>query len=365
MGFRQGDELDELSAIRSAGQAIAPLHKSIGPVHEGDWLDVHDERGQSFEEYRHSQPVVPTAERTTVYLQPLGDFDPARASAIEATEKLLEVFYGMPVHMLVRMDLAWVPRHARRLHPYSGQEQVLTKFVLRLLRRKKPVDAVAVLALTSADLWPGRGWNFVFGQASLRDGVGVWSLHRMGDQEVEPGTFLRRTVKIAVHETGHMLGIRHCTPFQCGMNGANHQDEADGRPIWFCPDDEMKIWWACRATRPSATANCPSLPRRTGWGARRNSGRTPSVRSRRIARPDSGAKWKRRNGRSCVFGRRRDDLARDITSRARIAQSVGGPTSSRLLGNGQAIASAFPYRLRSVSRSRFRGIRRPRIDWGF
>ena len=30
------------------------------------------------------------------------------------------------------------------------------------------------------------------------------------------------------------------------MNGANHQAEADGQPIWFCPEDEMKIWWACR-----------------------------------------------------------------------------------------------------------------------
>src|SRR5262249_2268261 len=93
---------------------------------------------------------------------------------------------------------------------------------------------------------PGKGWNFVFGQASLGKGVGVWSLHRLGDPELEPKTFLRRTAKIAVHETGHMLGIQHCTQFQCGMNGANHQDEADGQPMWFCPEDEMKIWWACR-----------------------------------------------------------------------------------------------------------------------
>ncbi len=122
----------------------------------------------------------------------------------------------------------------------------MTKFVLRLLGRKKPANAVIVLGLTTSDLWPGKGWNFVFGQASRRAGVGVWSLHRLGDPELEPKTFLRRTAKVAVHETGHMLGIRHCTRFQCGMNGANHRKEADGRPIWFCPEDEMKIWWACR-----------------------------------------------------------------------------------------------------------------------
>jgi predicted Zn-dependent protease len=45
--------------------------------------------------------------------------------------------------------------------------------------------------------------------------------------------FRRRTLKIAIHETGHMFGMRHCTLFDCGMNGANHQDEADRHPIWF------------------------------------------------------------------------------------------------------------------------------------
>jgi archaemetzincin len=184
--------------------------------------------------------------RTTMYLQPLGDFEPAQAGAIEATAVLLGAFYGVPVRMLERMDLAWVPPQARRLHPYSGVEQVLTKFVLRLLSRRKPADAVAVLALTTSDLWPGNGWNFVFGQASLSGGVGVWSLHRLGDPMIGPKTFLRRTAKIAVHEMGHMLGNWHCTQFQCGMNGSNHLDESDRRPPWFCPEDEMKVWWACR-----------------------------------------------------------------------------------------------------------------------
>jgi archaemetzincin len=246
MSARPENESNDLSDIRSAGRAIAPLHDSIGATNQGDWLDEHDEPGQSFDEYRLSDPALPTNVRTTMYLQPLGDFDPARATAIEATAELLGHFYGAPIRMLDRMDLAWVPDQARRLHPYTGVEQVQTKFVLRLLARKKPADAAAVLALTTSDLWPGEGWNFVFGQASLSRGVGIWSLHRLGDPEVEPRTFLRRTAKIALHETGHMLGIRHCAHYRCGMNGANHQDEADGQPLWFCPEDEMKIWWGCR-----------------------------------------------------------------------------------------------------------------------
>jgi archaemetzincin len=43
-----------------------------------------------------------------------------------------------------------------------------------------------------------------------------------------------------------MLGIAHCIAYECGMNGSNHRAEADARPMGFCPDCEMKVWWACR-----------------------------------------------------------------------------------------------------------------------
>jgi hypothetical protein len=64
----------------------------------------------------------------------------------------------------------------------------------------------------------------VFGQASLADRVGVWSIYRNGEidgDETERRKFLRRTLKTALHETGHMLGIPHCIAFECGMNGSN------------------------------------------------------------------------------------------------------------------------------------------------
>src|SRR5262245_11339556 len=117
MSGRHEEESNALSAILSAGRSIARLHDPIGAIQMGDWLDEHEEPGQSFEEYRRNNPVRPTKARTTMYLQPLGDFDPARAAALEATAELLGFFYGMPVRMLERMDLARVPHHARRLHP--------------------------------------------------------------------------------------------------------------------------------------------------------------------------------------------------------------------------------------------------------
>ena len=106
-----------------------------------------------------------------------------------------------------------------------------------------------MLALTATDLWPGEGWNFVFGQASLTERVGVWSIARYGDpaeSDAAYRTCLLRTLKVAVHETGHMLGIQHCTAFACGMNGSNSAEEMDRNPLAFCPECSAKIWWACQ-----------------------------------------------------------------------------------------------------------------------
>jgi archaemetzincin len=236
----------EVRIIRAAGDAIRPLHTAMGKPKPGEWLDQHPEPGQTFDAYLTSSPNRPDVRRTTIYLQPLGDFDTAQENLLAATVDLLGRFYGTPVKRLDKISMEAIPASARRVHPKWGDRQILTTFVLDLLKQRRPDDAVAVLALTAADLWPGENWNFVFGQASLGDRVGVWSIYRLGNPRTEPATCLLRTLKVAVHETGHMMGIPHCTPYECGMNGSNHIVENDERPLWFCPEDEMKVWWACR-----------------------------------------------------------------------------------------------------------------------
>ena len=140
-------------------------------------------------------------------------------------------------------------------------------------------DAVAVLALTTADLWPGHNWNFVFGQASLGERVGVWSIYRLGDPRTEPATCLLRTLKVAAHETGHMMGIPHCTAYDCGMNGSNHIKENDERPLWFCPEDEMKVWWACRVDPKARYASLVEFGTSTVSTVKPSSGKRRSKRS--------------------------------------------------------------------------------------
>jgi predicted Zn-dependent protease len=93
-------------------------------------------------------------------------------------------------------------------------------------------ELIVYRPLTASDLWPGKGWDFVFGQANLRKRVGVWSIYRNGDPAAGEAAYrlcLRRTLATATHETGHILTMKHCTAYACLMNGSNHQAERDSR----------------------------------------------------------------------------------------------------------------------------------------
>lgn len=240
---------DSLQAIVAAGAAIRPLHIRMPPPKAGEWLATHQEPGQTFEAYRRSSPNRPDGRRTLLYIQPLGIMSRDMQGLIADTAEFLGRFYGLPIKTLDPVDLAAIPAKARRMHPDWGSPQIDSLYLLDLLKHHVPDDAVAVLGLTASDLWPnesGKKWNFVFGEASLRDRVGVWSTNRLASVPVDRKLLLLRTLKVAVHETGHMFGIQHCTAYQCGMNGSNHLEESDRQPLGFCPECEMKVWWACR-----------------------------------------------------------------------------------------------------------------------
>ena len=168
---------------------------------------------------------------------------------IAESADFLSRFYGLPVKTHDTIDMASIPDKARRIHPEWGVKQVDSHYLMDLLKPRVPVDAVAVLGLTASDLWPnevGSKWNFIFGEASLRDRVGVWSISRLGNFQSQGKLLRLRTLQVAVHEMGHMLGIPHCKTYECGMNGSNSLEESDRQPLGFCPDCEMKVWWACR-----------------------------------------------------------------------------------------------------------------------
>jgi archaemetzincin len=67
---------------------------------------------------------------------------------------------------------------------------------------------------------------------------------------------LRRTLKTAAHETGHMFSLLHCVHFKCVMNGSNSLEESDQQPLWLCPQCLAKV---CSATGADPQKHCEQL----------------------------------------------------------------------------------------------------------
>jgi archaemetzincin len=256
-----------LTSLQIARRALLPLHERKRPPQPGEWLERFHEPGESLRDYLESMPNRPDARHTTFYLLRLGPFDDYQRAIADRTREWLGVFFGHPVRELPPLGLKLLPEGAWRTHPRWGVRQIHTARVLDMLRRRRPGDAVALICLTTEDLFPEADWNYVFGQASLTDRVGVWSIHRFGDPAKEPALCQRRTFAVASHETGHMLGIVHCPAFECGMNGSNNLEEADGRPLWFCPDCELKLWWNCRLDPIDRYRRLASFAERNGLAA--------------------------------------------------------------------------------------------------
>src|SRR5437867_3638436 len=235
-------DLSELSAVLQ--RALTPDINSFDPIPKpgpSDWLAVHEERGQTFGEFKAAQTNRPTQTRRVIYLQPLGDFAPERSPSINKLQKFAAAFFAMEVKSLPPINID-ASKFTKRRNPYTGNSQILTGDVLNFLKTRLPADAFCILAITMEDLYPEPAWNFVFGQASLRDRVGVYSFARyLAD---DPKLVLRRSCKVLAHETSHMFGMAHCIFYRCIMNGSNHLAESDARPMTLCPIDLRKLQWS-------------------------------------------------------------------------------------------------------------------------
>ena len=260
---------------RELEEKLRPLTQTLPPPRPGDWLAEHDEPGQTFAEYLDAQPVRKSGDLHTLYLCLVGEFTEAQQHILDLTREYLAIFFDCPVKVQRQVALASIPARAKRTHPSWGDEQVLTGYLLhKVLGPERPADALAYLALTASDLWPGQGWNFVFGEANLRERTGVWSIYRNGDPGEGEAAFrlcLRRTLGTASHELGHVLTMQHCTAFHCLMNGSNHQAERDARPLYLCPVCLRKLCWNLRVeavpylTKLKAFCQQNGLDPESGW----------------------------------------------------------------------------------------------------
>jgi archaemetzincin len=249
--------------------SVAPFFELMGKPDEYDWLAHFNEPGQTFEEYINGNPALPTDARRIVYIQPVGDFTASQRRVLEQTADYLSAFFNLPVKMNELRGLGNIPDGMQRVLPRSGQRQIKTGYFLEnLLPPMLSEDAAALICFTNEDLYPGDEWYFVFGQATLEKRVGVWSLSRLGNpdkSENEYRKFLARTLKIAMHETGHMFSMLHCTKYECLMSGSNHLGETDRHPLDVCPECMAKISWAMNYEPSTRYRKLAEFSKRQNW----------------------------------------------------------------------------------------------------
>ena len=137
--------------------------------------------------------------------------------------RFVALFFDRPAELLPRRKLkrAWLHRHRGQLDAEA---------IAGDLARRLVPTSLGLMGLLGSDLYAA-DLNFVFGVGLFSERAGVQSLHRYGDGP----PLLLRTMKVASHELGHMLGLRHCVFYRCGMNGSNSLAELDRQPLHLCP----------------------------------------------------------------------------------------------------------------------------------
>ncbi len=249
---------------------IRPLFKPKAAPRPGDWLLDHKELGQTYAQFRATVRTPAVESFATLRIVPIGPLSQGQQAVLDVVTDFLKPFFGLPLVLDPEVPLDVIPEAAQRVQFFDdGPKQLLTPYLLNevLMKRRQARDA-AVLGITALDLWPGKGWNFVFGQASLQERVGVWSMARNGEADGRPAMrkiCAMRTVMTATHETGHMFGIRHCTAYECGMNGSNHAEERDRQPLEFCPECQPKLWWTLKLDPLERSRALEAVARRHGF----------------------------------------------------------------------------------------------------
>ncbi|CAF1069404.1 unnamed protein product [Adineta steineri] len=231
------------------------IEKSFKPIprpRNGDWLAQYEESGQTMKSFQlNLSKAVPHETHNTIYIQPIGSFDHPRAPPVDVINEFARAFFsGCEVELLPTVDFT----NNMKKRDRDGQPQYLTggihHYLCQTRSKRDSRRELLCVAVTMADVYPGEGWNFVYGQACFVEHVGVYSFARLDPlfyrataEEIQrtPLTeehsiiILRRCIKIILHEVGHIFGLYHCIYYLCLMNGFNNETEMDWKPLHLCP----------------------------------------------------------------------------------------------------------------------------------
>jgi archaemetzincin len=119
----------------------------------------------------------------------------------------------------------------------AARGQYSSTIILRDLLGRCPPEASKIIAMTERDLFIPM-LTFVFGQAQIGGTAAVVSMGRLRPEfyggEPDSAVLLERSIKEAIHETGHTFGLTHCGDPSCPMSLSNAVEHVDRKGKEFC-----------------------------------------------------------------------------------------------------------------------------------
>jgi archaemetzincin len=249
--WKQGlGPLEDVEPAVQAAFADAQGHELLPPPGRLGWRRVRPEAPQTVADFRAEGPNRRVAPRDRIALLPLGSFPfevvadgnfvaMVRTPELSAIAAMLAAFFATPVDVL---PVEAFPAARIPLRVKEGRSQYDARAFLSRAAVRLPADAHCMLALVNVDLFVFDDQDYAYGWSTLHNRLGVVGFSRLDADaqagvapEEASGVLLRRGLRVAVHETGHMFGLAHCQAFRCAMNGIADLDELDATPLRLCP----------------------------------------------------------------------------------------------------------------------------------
>jgi archaemetzincin len=169
---------------------------------------------------------------------PVGQVDPTITLRIQ--ESLMKVFPD--TRCLVIDEQLALPEESFDKKRRQYRSSAILSEIQGYATKKKGLDRV--LGVVDADIFASE-LNFAFGEATCPGNAALISLWRLKPEFYgvphNAELFAERSLKEAVHELGHTLGLRHCSRSSCVMRFSNSIFDTDRKQSLFCDQCYLQV----------------------------------------------------------------------------------------------------------------------------
>lgn len=190
---------------------------------------------------KQESPDVNIDVDSDIYIVPIGSIDEAYLHPLVSR---LEERFTTKVHLALDKRMP-DPDDA---FDYEAQKHIAMYVITELIKVDVP-DDVKVLGVANVDLFVHRSVDeFIFGQSQfgVNGKIALVSTFRMDPFSYVGGKrndklVVERLMKEAVHELGHLFGIRNCAGIECAMYLPKNLRELDKKTDGFCTISQQEF----------------------------------------------------------------------------------------------------------------------------